>query len=155
MKMKPKKPRWTGHEVYQASRSSPSESSDSGPKNRRFKKFQLLDVSRAHFHAFAKRRVWIRLPAEALRGRKDVVGLLLRCMYGTRDASALWEDTWLEELLKLGSKKGSFTICLLYDPVHDLLTFARKIFCFLLSVIYFESIPSLRGTIKAKYLYWS
>ena len=35
---------------------------------RRFKKFQLLNVCRAHVHAFIKREVWIRLPPEVLRG---------------------------------------------------------------------------------------
>ena len=50
----------------------------------------LIDVRRAHFYSAARRKVFIELPAEACTD-KSKVGLLLRTMYGCRDAGVNWE----------------------------------------------------------------
>ena len=47
-------------------------------------------MRRAHFYSAARRRVFVELPAEACTD-KSKVGLLLRSMYGCRDAGVNWE----------------------------------------------------------------
>ena len=59
-------------------------------------KLGLYDISRAHFYGVAKRRVFVCLPEEEAKPGKCA---LLKCtMYGTRDASATWQDDYLEHL---------------------------------------------------------
>ena len=45
--------------------------------------------------------MYVRLPPELNLG-KHVLGRLRRCMYGTRDAGALWESTYTRVLLDIG-----------------------------------------------------
>eukprot|EP00959_Pyramimonas_sp_CCMP1952_P457952 9475807-Pyramimonas_sp.AAC.1 len=55
---------------------------------------QFLDVKKAHFWAMAERLLFVELPEEYKRKRGitgDMVGKLLRSMYGMRDAASLWE----------------------------------------------------------------
>ena len=55
----------------------------------------IADVSRAFFEAPARRDVCVELPEEAMeRGEttQETVGKLLASLYGTRDASANWQD---------------------------------------------------------------
>ena len=54
----------------------------------RVKKVLILDISRAHFHLLAKRKLFIRIPEEDGGG----LGLLLRTMYCARDAAAGWGE---------------------------------------------------------------
>jgi hypothetical protein len=65
----------------------------------------LYDISRAHFYSVAKRRVFVALPEE--EAKPGNCALLLRTMYGTRDASATWQDDNLEHLESKGYKRGS------------------------------------------------
>ena len=73
----------------------------------REKKILILDISRAHFHPLAKRKLFIRLPQEAGGG----IALLLRMMYGTRDAAAGWEEYHQEKLALAGYKAGISCPC--------------------------------------------
>ena len=50
----------------------------------------VLDVSRAHVHPYAVREMYVELPEEDKVPGEDMVGVLLRCLYGTRDAANLW-----------------------------------------------------------------
>ena len=52
----------------------------------------VWDVSRAHFYGKSEREVFVSLPAGF--GAETHVGRLLRTMYGTQDASAIWARTW-------------------------------------------------------------
>ena len=73
----------------------------------------VMDVSRAHFHPFAKRRVCIRLPKEdQLAGEEDLVGLLLRAMYGTRDAANAFEGFANEVMEAFGFSVGKTSPCI-------------------------------------------
>ena len=50
-----------------------------------------VDISRAHFHAKARRPVLVKLPAEECSGKDEgKVGLLKKSMCGTRDAASNW-----------------------------------------------------------------
>lgn len=52
----------------------------------------VLDVKRAFLYGKARRTVYIRLPAEDPRSGSGLwVGRLCRSMYGTRDASQIWQ----------------------------------------------------------------
>ena len=66
-------------------------------KSRRGKelKIGIWDISRAHFMPEAKRRIYVQL-LEGDPDRDTHVGLLLRSMYGTQDASNLWQKDYTE-----------------------------------------------------------
>ena len=50
------------------------------------------DISRAHFQGTAQRLIYIKLPAEdRQKYGEDQVGRLIKSMYGTQDASHIWE----------------------------------------------------------------
>ena len=50
------------------------------------------DTSRAHFQGTAQRPIYIRLPAEdRLKYGEEKVGRLTKRMYGTQDASHIWQ----------------------------------------------------------------
>ena len=67
-------------------------------------KMGLYDISRAHFYGVAKRRVFVSLPDEEAEPGK--CALLKRTMYGTRDASATWQDDYLEHIESKGYRRG-------------------------------------------------
>ena len=55
---------------------------------------QFIDVKKAHFWGKAERVLCVELPQEykdAHNLRDDVVGRLVRSMYGCRDAAVIWE----------------------------------------------------------------
>ena len=70
----------------------------------------LLDARKAYVNAKPVRNLYVRLPYELGLG-KGVVGKLVRCMYGTRDAGALWEWTYTQTLLKMGFAQGKSNPC--------------------------------------------
>eukprot|EP00971_Amphidinium_carterae_P347051 6488867-Amphidinium_carterae.1 len=51
----------------------------------------FIDVKRAHFCAPCKRTICVEIPDEAKEDGEDAVGLLVRSLYGTRDAASNWE----------------------------------------------------------------
>ena len=70
----------------------------------------LVDISRAYFNALIGREVFVELPSEAGLAR-DVVGRLVKCMYGTRDAAQGWENTYRRALKTLGFWRGRASPC--------------------------------------------
>ena len=62
-----------------------------------------VDVSRAYFHAKALTLVLVELPAEGCLGKdKGNIGLLKKCMLGTRHAESNWERDWQGHLENWG-----------------------------------------------------
>ena len=57
-------------------------------------KILILDVSRAHFPSPTQRELYIDLPAED--HEEGMVGLLLKMLYGTRDAAQNWEFEYID-----------------------------------------------------------
>ena len=81
------------------------------------------DVSRAYFHALAKRRVFVQLPPEdILPGEHDLCGELDYSMYGARDAALNWSEAYGEHLLSIGFQRGVASPCLFYHPARDIKT---------------------------------
>ena len=59
-------------------------------------KLRHYDASRAHFHGTAQRLICIRLPAEDRQKHgEDKVGRLIKSMYGTQDASHIWQHDYV------------------------------------------------------------
>ena len=55
-------------------------------------KLRHHDISRAHFQGTVQRLIYIRLPAEdRQKYGEDKVGRLIKSMYGTQDASHIWQ----------------------------------------------------------------
>lgn len=70
-------------------------SSAVAPTKSQRKAIMIADISRAFFEAPARRDVCAELPEEALAGGEttaDTVGKLEASLYGTRDASANWQE---------------------------------------------------------------
>ena len=65
----------------------------------------INDISRAFFHAPAKRRVYVHLPNEDKNGGdEELCGRLYYSMYGTRDAAETWLDAYSKPLIDIGFK---------------------------------------------------
>jgi hypothetical protein len=72
----------------------------------------LFDVSRAHFHSPSRREVYVELCTEDWEA--DKCALLLKSMYGTRDAAANWESFYTAVLVKAQFVPGAFSPCLFF-----------------------------------------
>ena len=80
-------------------------------------KITVADVSRAHFYAKARRRVYVKLPPEDMRSQdKTLCGRLLRTWYGTLDAAACWGEEYAERMVAAGFRRGKSCPCLFYHP---------------------------------------
>ena len=75
----------------------------------------FVDVKKAYFYGIPERTLYVRLPPELNMG-KDVVGKLVRCMYGTRDAGAIWENCYSSCLVNMGFIQGVSSPCCFVHP---------------------------------------
>ena len=78
---------------------------------------KLTDISRAHFYGKAERRVFVTLPEGD--EEQGMCGLLKRTMYGTRDASAVWQRSYTTLLRKHGFQTGKAYPCTFYHAEMD------------------------------------
>ena len=74
----------------------------------------FVDAKKAYFNGIPKRNVFMRLPRE-LGLPSHMVGLQVRCVYGTRDAGAIWEDTYRSTLEAAGFKSGVSSPCIFHN----------------------------------------
>ena len=72
----------------------------------------ILDVSRAHVHLPCKRELYIEPSEQDQITGEGTVGLLGKC-YGTRDASAGWQEFSIEVFDKVGLDAGVSHPCLI------------------------------------------
>ena len=82
-------------------------------------KMRLWDVSRAHFYGKAERDVFVRLPEELRRQYPDHVGHLRHTMYGTQDASHIWEKDYNETLTGGNFRRGIANGAIYYNEATD------------------------------------
>ena len=67
----------------------------------------VMDVKRAFLYGLARRPLYIKLPAEDPRsGEGDIVGRLVRSMYGTRDAPLIWASEVKKLFLSMGFRQS-------------------------------------------------
>ena len=72
-------------------------------------KLRHYDISRAHFQGTALRLIYIKLPAEdRQKYGEDEVGRLVKSMYGTQDASHIWQ-----------LDRGKHSAALFHNPHQD------------------------------------
>ena len=50
----------------------------------------------------------------------DVVGYLVKCAYGTRDAGAIWEETFAGALVAMGFVRGAASACCFHHPTRGI-----------------------------------
>ena len=63
-------------------------------------RLMISDVKKAYFYAPATRRVFVALPPEDRGpGEEQMCGLLLKSLYGTRDAAFNWAAAYTEVLV--------------------------------------------------------
>ena len=74
-------------------------------RNRKPLKVRLIDISRAHFYGQAQREVFVTLPEGDQEEGK--AGLLLKSMYGTRDAANVWQQSYADVLNRAGFKRSA------------------------------------------------
>ena len=80
------------------------------PRGKR-KGILIADVSRAFFETPARRDVCVELPEEALgegEPNADTVSKLMASLYGTRDASAKWQEEVHTSMRNWGFKMGKY-----------------------------------------------
>ena len=85
-------------------------------------KLRHHDISRAHFQGTAQRLIYIKLPAEdRLKYGEDKVGRLIESMYGTQDASHIWQLDYVDLICgELGGfRRGKHRAELFHNPNQD------------------------------------
>ena len=84
----------------------------SGERSRNGLHLQIsfVDVKKAYSYGIPERTLYVRFPAEMGMGKRTV-GKLVRCMYGTRDAGAIWESCYTTCLTNIGFVQGAGSPC--------------------------------------------
>ena len=81
----------------------------------------ILDIKRAFLYGRTLRKIYIRLPQEDPMSKvPGMVGRLLKAMYGTRDAPAIWQQEVRRVLTAIGFRKCSTTPCVYHRPEKDI-----------------------------------
>ena len=84
-------------------------------------RLDFLDVKKAYFNGIPHREIYMSLPRE-LGLPSHFVAKQVRCVYGTRDAGAIWEDCYRDALEDIGFKSGVSSPCCFYHPERGLST---------------------------------
>ena len=69
-------------------------------------RLSFMDIKKAYFNGIPERKVFIRLPVE-MGLPSNVVARQTRCVYGTRDAGMIWEETYRIALENCGFVTGA------------------------------------------------
>ena len=86
----------------------------------------INDISRAFFHAPAKRQVYVQLPTEDKgNGDEEMCGKLNYSMYGTRDAAQNWFDAYSQHLKDIGFTQGLASPCTFYNQQRGIRTYVH------------------------------
>ena len=90
-------------------------------KSRKGKTYLMahFDISRAHFMPKAEREIYVELPNEDPMKAQGYVGILERSMYGTQDASNLWQKDYSELISEDGYVSGKSNPALFYSKELD------------------------------------
>ena len=83
--------------------------------NGEFLELSFVDVKKAYFNGIPRRRLHLFMPKEMGLGNQ-AVGLLKKCVYGTKDAGMSWEDMYARTLASLGFKRGLANPCCFDHP---------------------------------------
>ena len=84
------------------------------------------DVSRAFFHAKARREAYVQLaPEDQEPGDEKKCGRLNFSMYGTRDAAQNWASEYAEMLVSIGFTQGKASLCVFHHRDRGIRTFVH------------------------------
>ena len=89
------------------------------------KAMMFNDVARAYFEAPVKRKICIELPKEDWTqedGNQDLVGLLQKSLYGTRDAASNFQAEIKSFMQNIGFRCGRYNPCTYWHPKKGLKT---------------------------------
>jgi len=78
----------------------------------------FYDVSRAHWHAKARRNIYVRPPKED-KSIRTGLAKLLKSMYGTRDAAQCWDALCEEVMTAMEFTVGVFSVCAYYHKEKE------------------------------------
>ena len=76
----------------------------------------INDVRRAYFYAKNQRDVYIELSNGDKDYGKGILGKLRLCLYGIRDATKGWQETWSSRLESIGFRRGSGHPSVFWQP---------------------------------------
>ena len=82
----------------------------------------FYDISRAHFHSAARRKIVIRTPPEDT-GCPSGFALLDKSMYGTKDAAQCFDVACENAMAKMGYTIGLFSPCLYLHKTENVAVF--------------------------------
>ena len=82
-------------------------------------RLSFVDIRKAYFNGIPQRSIFMKIPPEMGLG-SDVVAKQVRCVYGTRDAGKIWEDTYTQVLLAMGFEVGASNPCVFWHPGKDI-----------------------------------
>ena len=80
----------------------------------------FVDVKKAYFNGIPRRNLHLVFPKE-LGIPPHLVAHLKRCVYGTRDAGAIWEDCYADALVEFGFQRGVANPCCFYHTTRDIM----------------------------------
>ena len=84
------------------------------------------DISRAFFHAPAKRKVYVQPPSEDQeKGQEGICGRLSFSLYRNRDAAQKGFDAYSKQLIEIGFKQGTTSPCTFYHPQSPIRTYVH------------------------------
>ena len=85
-------------------------------------KFGHYDISRTHSQGTAQRLIYVKLPAEdRQKYGEDQVGRLVKSMYGTQNASHIWQLDYVTFICGelRGFRRGTHSAALFHNPNQD------------------------------------
>ena len=82
-------------------------------------RLSFIDVRKAYFNGMPKRPLYMAFPKE-MGLPSNLVAKQVRCVYGTRDAGAIWEDTYRGALEEMGFASGNASPCCFYHQERHL-----------------------------------
>ena len=82
-------------------------------------RLSFVDIRKAYFNGIPERSIFMQVPKE-LGLPPGTVAKQVRCVYGTRDAGKIWEDTYTQVLLNIGFVAGESNPCIFYHKVKDI-----------------------------------
>lgn len=86
----------------------------------------INDISRAFFHAKAKREVYVQLPNEDKTSSKEpMCGKFNYSMYGTRDAAQNWHEEYSQKPIENGFEQGKATPCIFFHKERAIRTYVH------------------------------
>ena len=82
-------------------------------------RLSFVDIRKAYFNGIPERAIYMMVPKE-LGLAPGTVARQARCVYGTRDAGKIWEDTYTQVLEAMGLVPGALNPCIFHHRTKDL-----------------------------------